>query len=1066
MAQFNPWENALVWAMQNPPEGLWEKAVVLSHTRAIATDGQWEFVVEIEPGSKHSIKTYPIDKAGLEFEWIKRRDQSSNSTVNTTDMTSLAFLNEPEMIECMRLRFIAKEIYTNTGPILMAVNPFERLPVYTKEVLDQYHNASPDNRLGPHVFQLSDRAYKKMFVDKFDPDKRENQTILVNGESGAGKTESTKQVLKYLSVVSSAIASKIGLGGADVENQIVASNPITESFGNAKTSRNNNSSRFGKFIELSYAADGYIEGAIIRTYLLETVRIARQMTGERNYHIFYEIFAGLSAKQKSEWGISSLKDFYYTNQSGEYNRHDDENDTDNYERLRDAMTTLDIPVALQDEVIKVVVAVLHIGNLVFVDSAAAGEEAAGFSDKCSASVTQICSLLGVTSETLLTAVARRSITIAGAEIQKALNSEGAAFARDTFAKLIYDCLFKWMIQQVNLALSANTSGESASFIGVLDIFGFEFFAKNSFEQLCINYTNEKLQDHFNYSIFKSEQEVYKEEGLKWVFVDYPDNSARLELLEHKSTGIYALLDEQLKVPKCSDEKFAKSLYDKCGKHKFFSASKSEMVKLEFVIKHFACDVKYQAEGFLDKNRREVPKEFYECLLHSDNLLVRQLYQSNRQSQRRIANKGKSHLSQNKKLSLAASTRNTQNVIQLQRAVSVSKRYAKDLSDLMTKIRATRSNFVRCIKPNASLQPGVFNNALVMQQLRCGGVFEAIQVFRAGYPQRFTFEKFVMTFASLWYPCGKNLMVKDFLHMVERAKTTGSTQLWMCAAQLLIKIAPLAGKVLNMIDHNEPVSSLLSPDPNEVLSKEDLSTGIQFGHTMVFMRASTSNKLDHLSHRVLVLMTYRVQYLWRIYNMKKNGSTRRRSFIQHFSLVRMERYRRRSARIISAIITIQRKTRVWFAVRRKHRAIFLATKLAAIFRSYKVRVMLRWKYNHAATVIQSNYRRYRFIKLFKRLRHLAVILQRFGRRWLCNTAKKRAERKQQRAERSVVLLQAMFRGFRVRKERGRPRKNSTVMKILSCLIPFQVFYFVILLNIYFSFSGKSFMRLEFPARYVS
>ena len=1062
--------------LSTPTPG-WQKGIILRTTAPVVTQDEWEFVVEVDRKFKHVIRTTPLDDSNQEFVHVKRHDAYINSTsaVHTSDMTSLKFLNEPDMIECLRLRYSDKKIYTNTGPILIAVNPCEKLNLYSQDFVNAFYHYGLNgitNDIGPHVYEIGDRAYRNMFIDKYDLLLRENQSILASGESGAGKTETMKHILHYLAVISATVSSQQlpSNESNEIENQLLASNPILESFGNAQTSKNSNSSRFGKYTELKYSKEGFIEGAEIKTYLLEIVRIPRQLEGERNFHIFYEIFAGLEKDQRSEWGLTSPFEFYFLQQNPASANHHffeyRENDLNNFIALKEAWNTLDIPSRLQLELLKIVCGILHLGNIRFQSNHTKdGEDIQIFDNNCEIHVQYVSDLIGLSSTSLLTALTKRSIFVAGTEIQKYVSQETAVHTRDIFAQEIYELLFHWILNQINDILSTGRS-DAASSISLLDIFGFEFFAKNSFEQLCINYTNEKLQDHFNYSIFKSEQEVYKEEGLKWVFVDYPDNSARLELLEHKTTGIYALLDEQLKVPKCSDEKFAKSLYDKCGKHKFFSASKSEMVKLEFVIKHFACDVKYQAEGFLDKNRREVPKEFYECLLHSDNLLVRQLYQSNRQSQRRIANKGKSHLSQNKKLSLAASTRNTQNVIQLQRAVSVSKRYAKDLSDLMTKIRATRSNFVRCIKPNASLQPGVFNNALVMQQLRCGGVFEAIQVFRAGYPQRFTFEKFVMTFASLWYPCGKNLMVKDFLHMVERAKTTGSTQLWMCAAQLLIKIAPLAGKVLNMIDHNEPVSSLLSPDPNEVLSKEDLSTGIQFGHTMVFMRASTSNKLDHLSHRVLVLMTYRVQYLWRIYNMKKNGSTRRRSFIQHFSLVRMERYRRRSARIISAIITIQRKARVWFAVRRKHRAIFLATKLAAIFRSYKVRVMLRWKYNHAATVIQSNYRRYRFIKLFKRLRHLALILQRFGRRWLRNTAKRRAERKQQRAERSVVLLQAMFRGFRVRKERGRPRKNSTVMKILSCLIPFQVFYFVILLNIYFSFSGKSFMRLEFPARYVS
>jgi len=906
---FNPWENAAVWVMLSPPEGLWQEAQVIDNVRAEVAGDPWIFHVELEAGGSHKVSTSAIDKAELEFEWVKKRDPNTAGHVNTTDMTSLTYLNEAEMIECMRLRFLAKKIYTDTGPILMAINPFERLPLYTPEQFQKYFNAQSDTKLEPHVYKMSDVAYRKMFVDKFDPDKRENQTILVNGESGAGKTEATKQVLKYLSLVSGEIIKKLGMANqcGDVENQIVASNPITESFGNAKTSRNNNSSRFGKFIELGYSADGYIEGATIRTYLLETVRIAKQFKGERNYHLFYEVDAGLSEKQKTEYGITSLKDFQYTNQSGEYNRHDDENDPDNYTRLRNAMTTMKISLEFQELIMKLICGVLHIGNIVFEESASAGEESAGFSSNCAAHVKCICSLFGVSEDSLLTAVARRSVTIAGSSIQKTLNKEGANFAKDTFAKLVYDNLFKWTVAEVNKAMTANVEGESASFVGVLDIFGFEFFAKNSFEQLCINYTNEKLQDHFNFAIFKSEQEVYISEGLKWTAVDYPDNSARLELLEHNKIGIYALCDEQLKVPKCSDEKFAKSLYDKCGKHKYFSASKAEQMKCEFVVKHFACDVKYQAEGFLDKNRSDVAKEFQDCFNGSSNPLFRLLASNEEPQTKTPAAKGRPGATIGKK---SAST--------------VSTAFSKQLGDLVAKIRTTRSHFIRCIKSNSLLKPGIIDQTMVMKQLRCGGALGAVQVFRSGFPNRMDFMSFIVRFGCCGYPCGRNKMTKDLNTFIKEGRRTGSDKAWMNAAARLIDVVPVSEMVLDMIDGVEPED------------KVNMKAGLQMGRTQIFMRAEVYENMERLYFRTVNLVARRMQNRYRSYVLAKTRGSGHGQSLQE-CMVHFTEHRRESAcRKLRSAIVVQQRAKVYLEVMRRRRIIRGCVLVSARFKGYVAR----------------------------------------------------------------------------------------------------------------------------------
>ena len=628
------WNDVPVWVLSNPPDGAWEKGHLIDK-KMTENPGLWKFSIDIiHSGETVTLKTYAIDKYNMEFEWVKRCDKSLPRLASTlSDMTSLSFLNEPEILETLRIRFLNKQIYTNTGPILIAVNPFEKLPIYSNDTIKLYRDAgvgSSTKSTDPHVFQIADRAYHKMLLDRIETDAitRENQVIVVNGESGAGKTESMKHILHYLASISTQMSDSLHYQTVsdEVESQVVASNPLMESFGNAKTLRNNNSSRFGKFIELFYFNEGFIDGATVRTYLLETVRVIKQLPGERNFHVFYELSAGLSEAEKSDIGLGDLSRFRYTNQSGEMRRRDDISDLSNYESLRLAMNTLKIAEHTQREIIQIVVAVLHIGNISFVESTAVGEDAAKFSLDCESHVLQACKLLGVEPTDLMNALGRRHVVIANNIIQKNLNVSGATYARDNFAKTVYDLLFSWIVTKINSTIcspSEDTAG-AASVIGILDIFGFEYFRVNSFEQLCINYTNEKLQDHFNYAVFRSEQEVYAEEGLRWRFEEYPDNSQRLDLLENKTHGIFSVINEQLKLPKATDESLAQALYQKCSAHPHFSYSKAGQGRLEFTVRHFASSVTYNTHGMLDKNRSDVTHDVTDCIKESRMELLRHL----------------------------------------------------------------------------------------------------------------------------------------------------------------------------------------------------------------------------------------------------------------------------------------------------------------------------------------------------------------------------------------------------------------------------------------------------------
>ena len=537
-------------------------------------------------------------------------------------------------------------------------------------------------------------------------------------------------------LVTSLVGDKEGGGatsGRDLEALISAVNPITESLGNAKTSRNNNSSRFGKFVELRYCAEGYITNAHIQTYLLETVRVTSQVPGERNYHLFYELFAGLTEDVKQNWQFESLEDFAYLNSSGEYHRHDGESDAENFSKLMDALTTIHMSAARLEQLIQVAVAILHVGNITFASTERVGEDAAIFSPHSARNVSMACTLLGISEDSLLAATSTRAIKVAGNVICKNLNVEGASMARDVLCRTIYDLLFRSALNDVNRALSfGEDESDAASFIGVLDIFGFEYFEKNSFEQLCINYANEKLQDHFNFAIFKSEREVYEEEGIKWTFRDYPDNAERLELFEHKRTGIFLLCDEQLKIPKPSDDKLAKSLYTRCVGYNHFESSQAEQIRGEFVVHHFACSVRYSISGFVEKNRNEVAAEIFQCFDSSSREFVQGLtYVSDdpRAPKKPLIDVDVTTVTRTRGDSGATikSASHHHGLPAGKKTTSVTTQFSRQLQDLVGKIRSTRSHFIRCIKPNNELQANNFDDAMVMKQLRCGGALGAVQV---------------------------------------------------------------------------------------------------------------------------------------------------------------------------------------------------------------------------------------------------------------------------------------------------------------------------------------------------
>ncbi|KAL6610563.1 hypothetical protein ACP70R_040532 [Stipagrostis hirtigluma subsp. patula] len=617
------------------------------------------------------------------------------------DMTGLSYLHEPGVLNNLAVRYAKNIIYTYTGNILIAINPFQRLPHLAEPCTMEKYKGANFGELDPHVFAIADVSYRQMMNEG------KSNSILVSGESGAGKTETTKMLMRYLAF----LGGRSRTGGRTVEQQVLESNPVLEAFGNAKTVRNNNSSRFGKFVEIQFDKSGKISGAAIRTYLLERSRVCQINSPERNYHCFYFLCAAPSEDIK-KYKLADPSSFHYLNQSTCI-KVDGISDAEEYLATRSAMNTVGITEQEQEAIFRVVAAVLHLGNINFVkgrevDSSGLKDEKARFHLNAAAELL-MCDR-GKLENTLI----KRKINTPEGVITTTVDPNSATVSRDGLAKQIYTQLFDWLVSRLNASIGQDASSDRL--IGVLDIYGFESFKTNSFEQLCINFTNEKLQQHFNQNVFKMEQEEYNREQIDWSYIEFVDNQDVLDLIEKKPGGIIALLDEACMFPKCTHESFSQKLYEKFKNSKRFS--KPKLSRTAFTIQHYAGEVTYQSDHFLDKNRDYVVVEHQELLNASKCSFVSGLFPS--------------VLEENTKSSKS----------------SIATRFKWQLQELMETLSSTEPHYIRCIKPNNLLKPATFENANVLQQLRCSGVLEAIRISCAGYPTRKLFRDFLCRFHVL------------------------------------------------------------------------------------------------------------------------------------------------------------------------------------------------------------------------------------------------------------------------------------------------------------------------------
>ncbi|RCI05232.1 Myosin type-2 heavy chain 1 [Rhizopus stolonifer] len=643
---------------------------------------------------------------------------------NTEDLTNLSYLNEPSVLHTIRTRYFQRNIYTYSGIVLIAANPFASVPLYEPDIIQQY-SGKRRGELEPHLFAIAEDAYRCMVREK------SNQTVVVSGESGAGKTVSATHIMRYFATADDQESGKIkdtAQGMTEVEEQIMATNPIMEAFGNAKTTRNNNSSRFGKYIEIQFDNRNNIVGAKIRTYLLERSRLVFQPESERNYHIFYQLCLGAPSNEKKEMELGDWNKFHYLNQSG-VGTIPGVDDVAEFELTQKSLSLVGISVEAQWQLFRLLAALLHIGNIEI-----GGRNDATLADDQPALITAT-KLLGIKTSEFRKWLLRKQIITRGEKIVSNLNPTQALVVRDSVAKYIYASLFDWLVKVVNDSLSCQEEGLVRTFIGVLDIYGFEHFKKNSFEQFCINYANEKLQQQFNQHVFKLEQEEYVKEKIEWKFIEFSDNQRCIEVIESK-LGILSLLDEESRMPSGTDQGFCNKLFASFSDPKYKDYfKKPRFSNSAFIVCHYAHDVEYDSEGFLDKNKDTVPDELLNLLQNAESKFLVDMLSTATAAATAAAQEVKP--APVKKVGMGVAKKPTLGSI-----------FKLSLISLMDTINATNVHYIRCIKPNEAKVAWGFEPNMVLSQLRACGVLETIRISCAGYPSRWTFADFADRFYAL------------------------------------------------------------------------------------------------------------------------------------------------------------------------------------------------------------------------------------------------------------------------------------------------------------------------------
>ncbi|XP_062410828.1 myosin heavy chain, fast skeletal muscle-like [Sardina pilchardus] len=718
------------------------------------------------------------------------------------DMAMMTHLNEASVLYNLKERYAAWMIYTYSGLFCVTVNPYKWLPVYDAEVVSAYRGKKR-MEAPPHIFSVSDNAYQNMLQD------RENQSVLITGESGAGKTVNTKRVIQYFATIAVAGGDKkkqeppatdTGKIKGSLEDQIIAANPLLEGYGNAKTVRNDNSSRFGKFIRIHFATSGKLASADIETYLLEKSRVTFQLPDERGYHIFYQMMTN-HKPEIIEMALITSNPYDFPMCSQGHITVASINDKEELDATDEAIDILGFTGEEKVTIYKLTGAVLHHGNMKFKQKQR--EEQA--EPDGTESADKVAYLMGLNSADMLKALCYPRVKVGNEFVTKGQTVPQVSNSVSALAKSIYERMFLWMVVRINQML--DTKQPRQFFIGVLDIAGFEIFDYNSMEQLCINFTNEKLQQFFNHHMFVLEQEEYKKEGIDWEFIDFGmDLAACIELIE-KPMGIFAILEEECMFPKASDTTFKNKLYDQhLGKNRAFEKPKPAKGKAEahFSLVHYAGTVDYNICGWLDKNKDPLNESVIQLYQKSAVKLLSIIYPPVVEE----SGGGKGGKGGGKKKGGSMQT--------------VSSQFRENLGKLMTNLRSTHPHFVRCLIPNESKKPGLMENFLVIHQLRCNGVLEGIRICRKGFPSRIIYADFKQRYKVL------NASVFPEGQFIDNKKASE--------------------KLLGSIDVDH--------------------TQYKFGHTKVFFKAGLLGTLEELRDEKLASLVTGTQALCRGYLMRR------------------------------------------------------------------------------------------------------------------------------------------------------------------------------------------------------
>lgn len=785
------------------------------------------------------------------------------SVQGVEDMISLGDLHEAGILRNLLIRYIENIIYTYTGSILVAVNPYQILPIYTNEQIKLYR----DKKIGelpPHIFAIGDNAYANMKRNQQD------QCIIISGESGAGKTESTKLILQYLAAISGQHSW--------IEQQILEANPILEAFGNAKTIRNDNSSRFGKYIDIHFNKAGIIEGAKIEQYLLEKSRIVSQAKDERNYHIFYCMLAGLSKEEKQKLELTEATQYHYLTQGGSV-VCETRNDAADFVDIRSAMKVLMFTDNEIWDILKILSALLHTGNVKFKATVVDNLDSTEIRD--TSYVKKAAKLLEVDQILLTEALTTRTIFAQGDAVVAPMSTIQSLDVRDAFVKGIYGRMFIWIVGKINDAIyKPKHSQIERTSIGVLDIFGFENFTHNSFEQFCINYANENLQQFFVRHIFKLEQEEYNVEAINWQHIEFVDNQDALDMIAIKPLNIMALVDEESKFPKGTDQTMLNKLHKQHGANRNYLKPKSD-INTSFGLNHFAGVVFYDTRGFLEKNRDSFSADLVQLINSSKNKYLIHIFHSD--------------------IGMGSETR--------KKAPTLSTQFKKSLDALMKTLGSCQPFFVRCIKPNEFKRSKLFDRDLCCKQLRYSGMMETIRIRRAGYPIRHTYKEFVDRYRFLIPGVGP-------AHKVDCKASTSK----ICSIVLGKTADYQLGK--NKVFLKDAQDLFLEQERDRILTK----------HILVLQRCIRGwvYRRRFLRMRKSAII---IQTAWRAYRLKKRFQAMRNGFLRLQALVRARVLSHQFKHLRGHIVRLQARCRGYIVRQEDVRKVKAAIKIQAWVRRF-------------------------------------------------------------------------------------------------------------------------------------